>query len=91
MYEALKYALAHGLIIIADGTRTVMTDRPIAGFVQICAGGETMNSNSNDFLDFAEALGVKPSFAQMQRAIELRIDLAAAASSSHHNEHSQID
>ena len=38
VYEALTYAIEKGLMLLTDGNRTVMTDKPIEGMVQICAG-----------------------------------------------------
>lgn len=38
LYTTLRDAIARGLMVLTDGTRTVVSDRPITGFIQIKAG-----------------------------------------------------
>jgi len=38
LYATLRDAIARGLMVLTDGQRTVVSDRPITGFVQLKAG-----------------------------------------------------
>lgn len=38
VFDALLYARRHGLMLLTDGRRTMLSPAPITGFVRICAG-----------------------------------------------------
>ena len=38
VFEALRYARQHNLMLLTDGRRTVLSSAPLTGFVRICAG-----------------------------------------------------
>jgi hypothetical protein len=38
VYLALVWARERGMMLLTDGRRTIITDKPLKGFVRICGG-----------------------------------------------------